>query len=75
MPCLDTPSGVLRKKRPSEPRYKDPAPFAVLVGSGVRVERGEEIASAVPPASSTHLRDSCPTTVVSVLEHHSKRAS
>ncbi len=59
---------------PPNREYEDLAPIAVLVGSSVRIERGEAI-GAVPSAPSPHRRDSRPTVVASVLGHLSKRVS
>ena len=61
IPCLDTLSGVLRKKRLFKLKYKDLASIAVLVGLSVEIELFEnkrskdKVASAVFFAPSLHL--------------------
>ncbi len=69
------------RRDPRSREYKDPTPSAVLVSSSLGIEHfgnersKDEVAGAVPPAPSPHLRDSGLTVVVSVLGHPSKQAN
>ena len=81
MPYLNTPSGMLKKKDSPSQEYKNLAPIAVFVGSGIWIEylgnerSGNKAASAIPPALSPHLRGSCFTVIAPVLGLCSKQAS
>ena len=78
MPCHNTPSGALRKKHLPSQEYKDLVAITILVGMNLRVKRlgyecfGIENRSSLSFTPSSHLWNSCPTTVASVIGHYSK---
>ncbi len=53
MPCVDTPSGVLRKKSTSQ-EHQDPKPTAIFVGTSLGVKR-LGFKCPLPPLPSPHL--------------------
>ncbi len=82
IPCFNTPSGVLRKKRPLNREYKNCVLIAIFVGTGLGVERCEVERCEVerfrverhffPSIPSPHLWDSRTTAATLILRHYLK---
>ncbi len=74
MPCLDTPSGVLKKKRHFDPRIQRSYTVCSLRWLGCQGWTWRTSNRCCPSCTKCSLRDSCHIAVVSVLGHYSKRA-
>ena len=81
MPCFNTPSGMLRKKRPFEPKIGRFTLLAVIVGLSVDIERfvnkhfENKTAGAIVFVPNLHLWDSRFTAIALVLGDYLKQAS
>ncbi len=73
IPCLDTFSRVLRKKKPSKLRIRRSYTDCNLYWHEVECSGVEK--HSLPPTSSPHLWDSCLTTITSVLRYYSEQTS
>ena len=74
MPCLNTLSGMLKKKDFISQEHEDPAPIAIFVDMGFGVEHlGFDCLFPIVP--SLYLRDSSLIAIASVLGYHLKQAS